>query len=27
LGNVPGTQETGGSTLKLGAWDARVYAY
>jgi oligo-1,6-glucosidase len=27
LGNVPGTPETGGSTLKLGAWDARVYTY
>ena len=27
LGNVPGTAESGGSTLKLSGWDARVYAY
>ncbi len=27
LANVPGTPETGGSTLKLAAWDARVYTY
>jgi oligo-1,6-glucosidase len=27
LANVEGTPESGGSTLKLGAWDARVYSY
>jgi len=27
LANVPGTPEMGGSVLKLGAWDARVYTY
>jgi oligo-1,6-glucosidase len=27
LANVPGTPETGGAMLKLGAWDARVYTY
>ena len=27
LANVPGTPETGGSTLKLDAWDTRVYTY
>lgn len=27
LANVPGTPDTGGPTLKLGAWDARVYTY
>ena len=27
LANVPGAPETGGTTLKLGAWDARVYSF
>jgi oligo-1,6-glucosidase len=27
LANVPGTQEAGVTTLKLAAWDARVYTY
>jgi oligo-1,6-glucosidase len=27
LANVQGTLETGGATLKLGPWDARVYTY
>jgi oligo-1,6-glucosidase len=27
MANVPGTPETGGSTLKLVAWDARVYTF
>ncbi len=27
LANVSGTPETGGTSLKLGAWDARVYTY
>jgi oligo-1,6-glucosidase len=27
LANVPGAPLTGGSTLKLGAWDARIYVY
>jgi oligo-1,6-glucosidase len=27
LANVQGTPEVGGSTLRLGAWDARVYSY
>ena len=27
LANVPGTPETGGASLKLGPWDARVYTY
>jgi oligo-1,6-glucosidase len=27
LANVRGTPEIGGTTLKLGAWDARVYTY
>jgi oligo-1,6-glucosidase len=27
LANVQGTPDTGGATLKLGAWDARVYTY
>ncbi len=27
LANVPGTPQTGGTTLKLEAWDARVFTY
>jgi oligo-1,6-glucosidase len=27
LANIPGTKEAGASTLHLGAWEARVYAY
>jgi oligo-1,6-glucosidase len=27
LANIPGTPEAGGTTLRLGAWDARVYSF